>query len=977
MEEQKVETTGPGGEKVKSEKELKKEAARLAKLEKFKKKQEKMEQEKKQKAESQNEKEKPKKEKKEKVVISYVRPIARGEKKDVSSDPMPESYSPQYVEAVWYEWWMKQGFFKPEYTAPGGNILTPNPKGRFVMVIPPPNVTGVLHLGHALTNAIEDCLTRWHRMCGRTTLWNPGCDHAGIATQIVVEKKLWSEKKITRHELGREKFVQEVWKWKNEKGDFIYEQLKKLGVSVDWDRATFTMDPKMCTAVTEAFVRLHERGLIYRTKRLVNWSCTLRSAISDIEVNKIELTGRTFLSVPNYAEKVEFGVLHMFAYRIEDPDPDGPKEIIVATTRIETMLGDTAVAVHPNDARYKSLHGKFAQHPFVNRRIPIILDDYVEMDFGTGAVKITPAHDPNDYEIGKRHSLPFINMITDDGLIDANCGRFSGLKRFDARKEVIKDLTTLGLYHGAKDNPMVVPVCDRSKDIIEPLVKYQWYVDCQEIGKRSVEVVRSEALKIIPPMHNKTWYRWMENIQDWCISRQNWWGHRIPIYFGKVKGEDTLIASEEELNQHWFSGRNEEEARAKAAAKFNVAPEMIELKQDEDVLDTWFSSGLFPFAIFGWPEKTTDLEAFFPGTLLETGQDIIFFWVARMVMLSLLLCETLPFDTVYLHSIIRDAHGRKMSKSLGNVIDPLHVISGISLEDLHQTVYGSNLNPNEVERAIKGQKADFPNGIPECGTDALRFGLLAYTLQGRDINLDIKRIEGYRNFCNKLWNAIKFTLLTLGSNFKPNPHGNILTGQESNIDRWILSCLHQATQTINEAFGEYRFADITDVLFDFWLYKFCNTYLECIKPVTQGEDSSPVAGNAARQTLYTVVDVALRLLHPLMPFISEELYQRLPRRDAASDPPSIVVTSYPSVEQFPFSRDEQLELDVAFMEKVIHNVRSLRSEYNLAKTPVELFLRFDSSSNLDQVLQPYLEIIQVPNKKYVALKLIDIASFRL
>lgn len=969
MEEQKIDAQTSGDDvKMKSEKELKKEAARLAKLEKFKKKQEKLEQDKTKCSDSSKSKDKVKKEKKEKTVIIYERDIPKGEKKDVSSDPMPDSYSPKYVEAIWYDWWMKQGFFKPEYGRPNGDILAPNEKGRFMMVIPPPNVTGVLHLGHALTNAIEDSLTRYNRMCGRTTLWNPGCDHAGISTQIVVEKKLWRENKITRHSLGREKFVEEVWKWKNEKGDAIYEQLKRLGVSVDWDRAVFTMDPKMCTAVTEAFVRLHERGLIYRTKRLVNWSCTLRSAISDIEVNKIELSGRTLLTVPNYEEKIEFGVLHMFAYPIEDPESDGPKEIIVATTRIETMLGDTAIAVHPNDQRYKSLHGKFAKHPFVERRIPIILDEYVEMDFGTGAVKITPAHDPNDYEIGIRHSLPFINMITDDGLIDSNCGKFTGMKRFHARKEMITELTTLGLYHGCKDNPMVVPVCERSKDIIEPLVKYQWYVNCQDIAKRSVDVVRQKQLKIIPPMHEKTWYRWMENIQDWCISRQNWWGHRIPIYFGKVKGEDTQISSEEQLNQHWFSGRNEEEARSKAASQFNVPPEQIELKQDEDVLDTWFSSGLFPFAIFGWPGNTVDLQAFFPGTLLETGQDIIFFWVARMVMLSMLLLDKLPFDTVYLHSIIRDAHGRKMSKSLGNVIDPVHVINGITLEDLHQTVYSGNLNENETERAIKGQKADFPNGIPECGTDALRFGLLAYTLQGRDINLDIKRIEGYRNFCNKLWNAIKFTLMTLKPNFKPNGHQNVLTGHESNLDRWILSAAYNSTKLINEAFEEYRFADITDVLFDFWMYKFCNTYLECIKPVMQAEETNPDSANAARQTLYTVIDVALRLLHPLMPFITEELYQRLPRRDPTNDQPSISVTSYPSLDQFQWTRDEQLEQDVEFMEKVIHNIRSLRSEYNLAKTPVELYLRIEES--LSKQLEPYLETIQV--RKLIFCKIIKI-----
>ncbi|OTF82634.1 valine-tRNA ligase-like protein, partial [Euroglyphus maynei] len=863
--------------KIKSEKELKKEAAKQAKLEKFKAKQEKLELEKKNKADSDLEASRKEKKKKEKTVVTYERSIPKGQKKDVSSDPMPDAYSPKYVEAIWYDWWVQSGFFKPEYRHP--DILAPNPRGRFVMVIPPPNVTGYLHLGHALTNAIEDCLTRWHRMSGRTTLWNPGCDHAGISTQIVVEKKLWRERKVTRHDLGREKFVEEVWKWKNEKGDHIYEQLKFLGVSVDWDRAVFTMDPKMCRSVTEAFVRLHERKLIYRSKRMVNWCCTLRSVISDIEVNHLELTGRTFLSVPNYEHKVEFGVLHNFAYPIDEPDPDGPKEVIVATTRIETMLGDTAVLVHPKDARYKSLHGKYVRHPFVDRKLPIVLDEYVEMDFGTGAMKVTPAHDYNDYIIGERHQMPLVVMLTDEGLIAPGYGQFSGMKRFDCRKALIDELTKLDLYRGWEDNKMVVPQCDRSKDIIEPMVKFQWYIDCQDIAKRAMEVVATNQLRLIPSNHVNSWNRWMSNIQDWCISRQNWWGHRIPVYFAQVKDQPLDDSDAESQQQkHWFSGRDPDEARRKAATAFNVNESEIELRQDEDVLDTWFSSALFPFAVFGWPEQTNDFKAFYPGQLLETGQDILFFWVARMVMMSLLLNDKLPFETVYLHPIIRDAHGRKMSKSLGNVIDPLHVINGITLKELHQTVYNSNLNESEVSRAKAGQKADFPRGIPECGTDALRFGLLAYTSQGRDINLDIKRIEAYRNFCNKLWNAIKFTLLYLKQDFRPLSDKCPLTGDESLMDRWILSCVNQASQSIDTAFEEYRFADITQILYDFWLYKFCNTYLECIKPVFQSEAENPSAAEAARQTLYTVMDIGLRLLHPLMPFITEELFQRLPRR---------------------------------------------------------------------------------------------------
>uniref|UniRef100_A0A182UYH9 Valine--tRNA ligase n=1 Tax=Anopheles merus TaxID=30066 RepID=A0A182UYH9_ANOME len=630
-----------------------------------------------------------------------------------------------------------------------------NPKGQFVMVIPPPNVTGSLHLGHALTNAIEDAITRWHRMKGRTTLWVPGCDHAGIATQVVVEKKLWREHKQTRHDLGREKFIDKIWQWRNEKGDRIYHQLKKLGSSFDWDRACFTMDPKLCKAVTEAFVRMHEMGMIYRSSRLVNWSCTLRSAISDIEVDKVEVSGRTQLSIPGYADKVEFGVLVSFAYKVIGSESD---EIVVATTRVETMLGDTAVAVHPKDTRYQHLHGKFVQHPFCDRKLPIVCDEFVEMAFGTGAVKITPAHDPNDYDVGKRHNLPFITIFSDDGIIVGDYGSFTGMKRFDARKAILAALQEKGLYRDTKDNPMVVPVCSRSKDIVEPLIKPQWYVKCSEMAANATEAVRTGALAITPDVHKKIWYHWMDEIRDWCVSRQLWWGHRIPAY--QVVFKDPAKAPKNLSDENlWFVGRTEAEALSKAASTLKVDKALISMKQDEDVLDTWFSSGLFPFSVFGWPDNTDDLKLFYPTTLLETGHDILFFWVARMVFFGQTLLGKLPFKEVFLHPMVRDAHGRKMSKSLGNVIDPMDVITGISLEGLHKQLYDSNLDPREIEKAKAGQKQDYPNGIPECGTDALRFALCAYMTQARDINLDIQRVQGYRFFCNKLWNATKFALM--------------------------------------------------------------------------------------------------------------------------------------------------------------------------------------------------------------------------
>lgn len=503
------------------------------------------------------------------------------------------------------------------------------------MVLPPPNVTGSLHLGHAITAAIEDCVTRWHRMNDRTTLWLPGCDHAGIATQVVVEKKIWRESGKTRHDLGREKFLEKVWDWRNEKGTRIYEQFRRMGASVDWSRTYFTMDKNFSRAVTEAFVRMYDDGTIYRSSRLVNWSCTLRSAISDIEVDKVEIPGRTFLSIPGYSEKVEFGVLISFAYKVENSND----EIVVATTRIETMLGDTAIAVHPNDKRYAHLHGKFCVHPFTSRRLPIVCDDFVETEFGTGAVKITPAHDPNDYEVGKRHDLPFITIFDDDGMIVGDYGKFTGMKRFQCRKEILIALKEIGLYRDTINNPMVVPICSRSKDVVEPMIKPQWYVKCDEMAAKAIEAVQSGELKIIPDAHNKTWYHWMEGIRDWCISRQLWWGHRIPAY--RITFNDAKLQAENA--DVWIVGRTENEARSNAVKKFNVSETEFQLSQDEDVLDTWFSSALATFAAFGWPDKTPDLEAFYPNNLLETGHDIIFFWVARMVFFGQKLLGKLPF----------------------------------------------------------------------------------------------------------------------------------------------------------------------------------------------------------------------------------------------------------------------------------------------------------------------------------------------
>lgn len=908
------------GAPVKTEKQLKKEAEKAAKLAKL---QEKMLKKQQQEQQATTKPKTEKKVKETKEAIVYTGNTKEGEKKDLSG-PFPDAYSPQYVEAAWYGWWEQEGFFKPEYRRKENN-----PRGQFVMVIPPPNVTGSLHLGHALTNAIEDAITRWHRMKGRTSLWVPGCDHAGIATQVVVEKKIWREQKLTRHDLGREKFIEKIWQWRSEKGDRIYHQLKKLGSSFDWDRACFTMDPKLCRAVTEAFVRMHEQGLIYRSSRLVNWSCALRSAISDIEVDKVEITGRTLLSIPGYSDKVEFGVLVSFAYQVEDSD----EEIVVATTRVETMLGDTAVAVHPNDERYKHLHGKFVRHPFCSRKLPIVCDDFVEMGFGTGAVKITPAHDPNDYEVGKRHNLPFITIFTDDGFIIGDYGEFTGMKRFDARKAILAALQEKGLYKETKDNPMVVPICSRSKDIVEPLIKPQWYVKCDTMAKNATEAVQSGELKIIPESHAKIWYHWMDGIRDWCVSRQLWWGHRIPAYraFFKDATKKPTDLDEENL---WFVGRDEEEALEKAAKQLNVDTSCLSLKQDEDVLDTWFSSGLFPFSVFGWPDNTDDLKLFYPTTLLETGHDILFFWVARMVFFGQTLLGKLPFKEVFLHPMVRDAHGRKMSKSLGNVIDPMDVITGISLEGLHKQLYDSNLDPREIEKAKAGQKQDYPNGIPECGTDALRFALCAYMTQARDINLDILRVQGYRFFCNKLWNATKFALMYFTGDEKYDIIQK-LTGEESSVDLWILSRLANCIDVSNKGFEKYEFAQATNACYDFWLYDLCDVYLECLKPVFLL--GSEKAKASARKTLYTCLNLGLKLLSPFMPFITEELYQRLPRADT-DEIASICVAPYPELETSNWQNDA-LEKGFDFVQRTAKVIRSSRSDYNIPnKTKTEAYI---------------------------------------
>ncbi|KAJ8328409.1 hypothetical protein BDV3_005657 [Batrachochytrium dendrobatidis] len=900
-----------GESTTKSKNEAKNEAKRLEKLAKFQAKQ----------AKQAATEKAPKKTAEPKTaapaakeIEPFVNLTPKGEKKDMAA-PMASSYNPKAVEAAWYDWWEKEGYFKPELKPDG----TAKDEGTFVVPIPPPNVTGSLHIGHALTNAIQDAMIRWNRMQGKTTLWVPGADHAGISTQVVVEKKIMRERGITRHQLGRDAFLEEVFKWKDVNIHNIYNQLRRMGSSFDWTRDHFTMDAGLSNAVKEAFVQMHEDGTIYRANRLVNWCTKLKTALSNLEVENKELDGSTFMTVPDHdpSKTYEFGVLISFAYQIENSD----ERIVVATTRLETMLGDTAIAVHPSDKRYQHLHGKYAIHPFQNRRIPILPDEYPDPEFGTGAVKITPAHDANDYMVGQRQKLENITIFTDDGKINENGAPFTGLQRFDARAAVLAALKEKNLYVGTESNKQVLPICTRSGNIIEPLLKPQWWVNCQEMAGQAMDAVRNGDMKIAPALSEREWFRWLDNIQDWCISRQLWWGHRVPAYFVCIDGDE----NDRDDSNRWVSGRSEDEARIKAIKKFEtVDPAKITLFQDEDVLDTWFSSGLWPFSIMGWPAKTKDMELYFPNTLLETGWDILFFWVARMVMMSLKFNGVVPFKQVFCHAMIRDAHGRKMSKSLGNVIDPIDVIEGVTLQLLQERLEKGNLDPRELVRARDGQKKDFPNGIPECGTDALRFGLLAYSASGRDINLDILRVDGYRKFCNKLWNATRFALLKLGEDYKPRATHNQLTGKESVVDLWILAKLNKAIAETNTSMEQMNFMQATTGMYQFWLHELCDVYLEVCKPVIDGEDIQ--AKEAAQDVLYICLEQGLKLLHPVMPFVTEELYQRLPRR-AGDAPHTIMKAKFPTT--LSIWENSTAEFDFEVTNEVIRGIRSLMTEYNI------------------------------------------------
>lgn len=932
--------------KPKTAKQLAAEAKKAEKAKKFLEKKAKSE------ALAQASQPKAKKEKKEEAPVeAYVEETPVGQKKILK--PLGKAYDPVAVESAWNAWWEQEGFFKPEMKADG----KPKDEGVFVITAPPPNVTGALHIGHALAVSLQDVLVRWNRMQGKTVLFLPGCDHAGISTQSVIESRLWRQNKQTRYDVGREKLVKLIWEWKEEYHGKINKAFRAMGASFDWSREAFTMQDSFQQGVADTFTKLHDEGVIYRGHKLVNWCHQLNTSLSNLEVDNKELAGRTLLSVPGYDKKIEFGVIIHFKYPIVASD----EFLEVATTRIETMLGDSAIAVNPNDPRYKHLIGKRAKHPFVPDRImPIVADDYVDVGFGTGAVKITPAHDFNDYALGKRHNLEFINILNDDGTLNENAGPYKGMKRFDVRYKIQADLKELGLYVETKDNPMQIPLCNKSKDVIEPLLKPQWWMKMGDMAKAAIDHVRAGEVKIRPQTSENDYYRWLEGIQDWCLSRQLWWGHQPPAYHIQFEEETSYIDDED----HWVVAVTREDAEKKAAEKY--PGRKFTLEQDPDVLDTWFSSGQWPYFTMGYPERTDDLKYFYPSSLMETGWDILFFWVARMIMLGVKLMGGVPFDEVYCHGLIRDSEGRKMSKSLGNVIDPLDVIHGIPLKGLHEKLEGGNLDPKEVATATKYQKTAFPQGIPQCGADALRFTLISYTTGSLDINTEINVFHGYRKFCNKIFQATKFVLGNLDENFTPQKA--VLSGKEALAEKWILHKLNHTAKVVSETLQSREFFKATEAVYQYWYSNLCDVYIENSKSLIQ--DGTPEVRESAKQTLYTAIEGALLLIHPFMPFISEELWQRLARRPGDSTP-SITVAKYPvfteELHDLESERAYELVLDVS------RGVRSLMAEYTI-KDEGQLFVQVDDKESLAIVEENHASIKSLSGKGVSALDIVAIGG---
>ena len=803
---------------------------------------------------------------------------------------LSSAFDPHSLEQKIYQLWEDRGYF-----APGGA------GAPYCIMIPPPNVTGSLHMGHAFQNTLMDALIRYHRMKGRNTLWQVGTDHAGIATQMVVERLLHMEGK-TRNDLGRKQFIDRVWDWKASSGGTITNQLRRLGASLDWSRERFTMDDELSAAVQEVFVQLYGEGLIYRGKRLVNWDPVLMTAISDLEVISEE----------------EDGSLWHFRYPIADCD----EHVVIATTRPETMLGDTAVAVHPEDNRYSHLVGKTVHLPLVGRKIPIIADNYVDPEFGSGCVKITPAHDFNDYVVGKRNNLDVINVMTSKAEIELPDSAYHGLDRTAARSKILEDLEMLGLIEKVESHKYMVPRGDRTGQIIEPFLTDQWFVRMKPLAEPSIEAVQNGTIKFVPKNWERTYFDWMENIEDWCISRQIWWGHRIPAWYDE-EGNVFVASSEEEATQQakeFWNGRN------------------VRLRQDEDVLDTWFSSALWPFSTLGWPKQTDELATFYPTNVLVTGFDIIFFWVARMIMFGLKFAEDIPFHEVYIHGLVRDSEGQKMSKSKGNILDPLDLIDGIDLENLLKKRTTGLMQPELAPKIELATRQQFPDGIGAYGTDALRFTFARLATQGRDIRFDLGTIDGYRKFCNKLWNAARFVMMNTQradicdlSDHQPR----------TTAEKWILSELHAATEEIEKAISVYRFDLASKQLYEFVWNEYCAWFIEISKIMLRQDSLNPDIARSLRKSLLFVLDASVRLLHPFMPFITEEIWQRI---HSENHDRSIMFEAYAAGSSL--TADAESSKQVNWLKSVVTAIRNLRSEMNI-KPGRRASAFFENASDLD------------------------------
>ena len=819
-------------------------------------------------------------------------PVALAEKEVNKPMAMDKTYDPHTLEQSRYDAWERAGYFAPSgHGAP------------YCIALPPPNVTGSLHMGHAFQDTLMDALTRYHRMGGDNTLWQCGTDHAGIATQMVVERQL-AQRGQSRHELGRERFVEAVWEWKEQSGGTITRQLRRMGAAMDWSRERFTLDDELSRAVREVFVSLYSEGLIYRGKRLVNWDPVLHTAISDLEVVAEEEDG--------------------FLWHLRYPLADGSGHLVVATTRPETMLGDTAVAVHPTDDRYRRFIGKDILLPLTARSIPIIADNYVDPAFGSGCVKITPAHDFNDYAVGQRHALPIINIFTDDAALNDNVPqRFRGLDRFEARRRVVAELETQGLVVRIDPHKLMVPRGDRSQVVIEPYLTDQWFVKIQPLADPAMAAVQDGRIRFIPDNWAKTYFEWMRNIEDWCISRQLWWGHRIPAWYDDAG--------------NIYVGHDEADARARCG----LGPERV-LRQDADVLDTWFSSALWPFSTLGWPDKTPELATFYPTSVLVTGFDIIFFWVARMIMLGLKFMGEVPFREVYIHGLVRDADGNKMSKSKGNIIDPIDLIDGVDLETLVTKRTSGLMRLEDAPRIEADTRRQYPQGIAAHGTDALRFTFAVMATQGRDIRFDLNRIDGYRNFCNKIWNAARFVLMVCEQHRGATPAAAHVIGMP---ERWIKSQFRTTVGRVREGFSEYRFDLGAQALYDFIWDEYCDWYIEMAKVTLYDKQTSQAHKDGVCATLIEVLDGALRALHPFMPFITEEIWLKLGAQ-SGNNAATIMTQPYPAVDDYPAAPADATQCE--WLKEFVLGVRRIRAEYDIEPSArLSVYSRDGSSAERD------------------------------